>query len=63
MSQSKPKGIVRDAPGDPAQPKETGQRASAKTKAAAADRELSDAELDAVAVGASEDNGYGRSRG
>ena len=61
MSQSTAKGIVRDAPGDPAQPKEIGQHASAKTKVT--DRELSDAELDAVAAGASEDNGYGRSRG
>ena len=61
MSQSEAKGIVRDAPGDPAQQKEIGQRASAKTKVAVADRELSDAELDAVAGGA--DEGCGRSRG
>jgi hypothetical protein len=61
MSQSKAKGIDRSAPGDPAKQKEISQRTSAKTKDAVAGRELSDAELAAVAAGA--DEGYGRSRG
>ena len=47
MSQSEAKGIVRDAPGDPAQQKEIGRRASAKDQGRVADRELSDAGLDA----------------